>query len=95
LEITNEFTENHNFADKLGELWQSITLKKGVYQNFKHDKPVGKNLAIGVITHDDQEKIDALHLMIDHITKTEQFIIEKGQTNQRTFGYSTRKYATR
>nr|WP_225873528.1 inovirus-type Gp2 protein [Acinetobacter baumannii] len=91
----NEFTENHNFADKLGELWQSITLKKGVYQNFKHDKPVGKNLAIGVITHDDQEKIDALHLMIDHITKTEQFIIEKGQTNQRTFGYSTRKYATR
>lgn len=32
-------------------------LKKGVYQNFKHDKPVGKNLAIGVITHDDQEKL--------------------------------------
>lgn len=91
----NALTEDKNFAEKLGELWQSITLKKGVYQNFKHDKPVGKNLAIGVITHDDQEKIDALHLMIDHITKTEQFIIEKNQINQRTFGYSTRKYAKR
>lgn len=91
----NTFIEDKNFADKLGELWQNITLKKGIYQSFNHDKRVGKNLAIGMLTYDDQEKIDALHVMIDHITKTEQFIIEKGQINQRTFGYSTRKYATR
>lgn len=91
----NTSTENKNFADKLGELWQSITLKKGVYQNFNDDEKTNKNLAIGLITHDDQEKNDTLHLMIDHITKTEQFILEKNQINQRTFGYSTRKCTTR
>ena len=91
----NTFTEDKNFADKLGELWQNITLKKGIYQNFNYDEQANKNLAIGMLTYNDQKKIDALHMVIDHITKTEQFIIEKGQINQRTFGYSTRKYATR
>ena len=91
----NTFTEDKNFADKLGELWQNITLKKGIYQNFNYDEQANKNLAIGMLTYNDQKKIDALHMVIDHITKTEQFIIEKGQINQRTFGYSTRKYAAR
>lgn len=88
-------TEDKKFADKLGELWQSITFKKGVYQNFNHDEKANKNLAIGVLTYDNQEKISALHMEIDHITKTEQFILEKSQISQRTFGYSTRKYTTR
>ena len=91
----NTFTEDKNFAYKLGELWQKITLKKGIYQSFNHEEQVRKNLAIGILTHDDQEKIDSLNKMIDHITKTEQFILERSQINQRTFGYSTRKYATR
>ena len=34
-------------------------------------------------------------LVTQYDVATEQFIIEKGQINQRTFGYSTRKYATR
>ncbi len=91
----NTFTEDKNFAYKLGELWQKITLKKGIYQSFNHEEQVRKNLAIGILTHDDQEKIDSLNKMIYHITKTEQFIHERSQINQRTFGYSTRKYATR
>ncbi|WCE62822.1 hypothetical protein PL331_19720 (plasmid) [Acinetobacter baumannii] len=70
-------------------------LKKGIYQSFNHEEQVRKNLAIGILTHDDQEKIDSLNKMIYHITKTEQFILERSQINQRTFGYSTRKYATR
>ena len=45
-----------------------------------------------MLTHNDEEKIEALFGVVNYITKTEQFIIEKTQVNQRTFGYSTRKY---
>ena len=31
-------------------------------------------------------------MVVDYITKVDQFIIEKTLTNHRTFGYSTRKY---
>ncbi|EPQ3440649.1 YagK/YfjJ domain-containing protein, partial [Acinetobacter baumannii] len=62
----NTFTEDKNFAYKLGELWQKITLKKGIYQSFNHEEQVRKNLAIGILTHDDQEKIDSLNKMIYH-----------------------------
>lgn len=51
----NTFTEDKNFADKLGELWQNITLKKGIYQNFNYDEQANKNLAIGMLTYNDQK----------------------------------------
>ncbi|MFY6009236.1 hypothetical protein ACOUVN_07815, partial [Acinetobacter baumannii] len=43
------------------------------------------------LVHDDQEKINALYMVVDYITKVDQFIIEKTLKNHRTFGYSTRK----
>lgn len=88
----NTYKQDTFFAQQLGELWQSITLEKGTYYSCNHNKASYKKLAIGMLVHDDQEKIDALHGVVDYITKADQFIIEKTLTNQRTFGYSTRKY---
>lgn len=88
----NLYKQDTYFAQQLGELWKSITQNKGSYHSCNHDKVSYKKLAIGTLAHDDQEKIDTLYLVVDYITKTDQFIIEKTPTNLRTFGYSTRKY---
>lgn len=50
-----------------------------------------KKLALGILVHDDHEKIETLYSVVDYITKADQFIIEKTLKNHRTFGYSTRK----
>ena len=79
------------FAQQLGELWKSVTQNKGTFHSCNHAKGSYRKLAIGTLAHDDQEKIDTLYLVVDYITKADQFIIEKTPTNHRTFGYSTRK----
>lgn len=88
----NTYKQDTFFADQLGKLWKSITQNKGTYHSCNHDKESYVKLAIGMLTHNDEEKIEALFGVVNYITKTEQFIIEKTQVNQRTFGYSTRKY---
>ena len=80
------------FVDQLAKLWKEITLNKGTYHSCNHNKGSYRKLAIGTLVHDDQEKINALYMVVDYITKVDQFIIEKTLTNHRTFGYSTRKY---
>lgn len=80
------------FVDQLVKLWKEITLNKGTYHSCNHNKGSYRRLAIGTLVHDDQEKINALYMVVDYITKVDQFIIEKTLTNYRTFGYSTRKY---
>ncbi|BBF77289.1 inovirus-type Gp2 protein [Acinetobacter nosocomialis] len=80
------------FVDQLAKLWKEITLNKGTYHSCNHNKGSYKRLAIGTLVHDDLEKINALYMVVDYITKVDQFIIEKTLTNHRTFGYSTRKY---
>ena len=80
------------FVDQLAKLWKEITLNKGTYHSCNHNKGSYRTLAIGTLVHDDQEKINALYMVVDYITKVDQFIIEKTLTNYRTFGYSTRKY---
>ena len=85
--------KNHTFyADLLGNLWRKITQDKGTYHSCNHNKAAYKKLAIGMLVHDDQEKVDILFSVVDYITKVDQFIIEKTLTNYRTFGYSTRKF---
>ena len=84
---------NHSFyADQLCKLWMSITQNKGYYYNCNNKMKSYKKLALGILVHDDHEKIDTLHSVVDYITKADQFIIEKTLKNHRTFGYSTRKY---
>lgn len=88
----NLYKQDTYFAQQLGELWKSITQNKGSYHSCNHDKASYKKLAIGILVHDDHEKIDALYLLVvKYLTKTSQFIIEKSQIKQRIFGYSTRK----
>lgn len=79
------------FVGQLIKLWKDITLNKGYYYSCNHNKGSYRKLAIGTLVHDDQEKINALYMVVDYITKVDQFIIEKTLKNQRTFGYSTRK----
>ncbi|NNG76129.1 inovirus-type Gp2 protein [Acinetobacter sp. ANC 4277] len=79
------------FVDQLIKLWKSITQNKGSYYSCNHNKASYKKLAIGILVHDDHEKIDTLYSVVDYITKADQFIIEKTLKNHRTFGYSTRK----
>ncbi|MDR0003378.1 inovirus-type Gp2 protein [Acinetobacter sp. 11367] len=79
------------FIDQLAKLWNDITLNKGTYHSCNHNKSSYRKLAIGTLVHDDQEKINALYMVVDYITKVDQFIIEKTLKNHRTFGYSTRK----
>ncbi len=80
------------YADQLCKLWMSITQNKGYYYSCNHNKTAYKKLALGILVHDDHEKIETLYSVVDYITKTDQFIIEKTLKNHRTFGYSTRKY---
>jgi hypothetical protein len=88
----NIHKQDTHFADLLGRLWKSITQNKGTYHSCNHDKASYQKLAIGMLVHDDKEKIDTLYeVVVNYITKTSQFIIEKSQVKQRTFGYSTRK----
>lgn len=88
----NTFKQDTHFAGLLGKLWKDITLNKGIYHSCNHNKGAYRKLAIGMVVYDDQEKIDILYEVVDYITKTSQFIIEKSQVKQRTFGHSTRKY---
>lgn len=88
----NIYKRDTFFAQQLGDLWQSITQNKGTYHSCNHDKLAYKKLAIGMLVHNDEEKINTLYEVVDYITKTSQFIIEKSQIRQRAFGYSTRKY---
>ena len=88
----NLYKQDTYFAQQLGELWKSITQNKGSYHSCNHDKAFYQKLAIGMLVHNDLEKIDTLYeVVVKYITKTSQFIIEKNQVKQRTFGYSTRK----
>lgn len=83
---------NHTFyADQLCKLWMSITQNKGYYYNCNNKMKSYKKLALGILVHNDHEKIDTLHSVVDYITKADQFIIEKTLKNHRTLGYSTRK----
>ncbi len=83
---------NHSFyADQLCKLWMSITKNKGYYYNCNNKMKSYKRLALGILVHDDHEKIETLYSVVDYITKADQFIIEKTLKNHRTFGYSTRK----
>lgn len=79
------------YADQLCKLWMSITQNKGYYYSCNHNKTAYKKLALGILVHDDHEKIETLYSVVDYITKADQFIIEKTLKNHRTFGYSTRK----
>ena len=88
----NLYKQDTYFAKQLGELWKSITQNKGSYHSCNHDKAFYQKLAISMLVHNDLEKIDTLYeVVVKYITKTSQFIIEKNQVKQRTFGYSTRK----
>lgn len=91
----NLYKQDTYFADLLGDLWRKITQDKGTYHSCNHNKAAYKKLAIGMLVHNDQEKVDVLFSVVDYITKVDQFIIEKMLSNYRTFGYSTRKYEKR
>jgi hypothetical protein len=78
----NIYKQDTYFADLLGKLWKNITQNKGAYHSCNHDKAFYQKLAIGTLVHNDQEKIDALdQLVVNYLTKTSQFIIEKVKSN--------------
>lgn len=88
----NIYKQDTFYADLLGKLWKKMTKDKGTFHSCNHNKESYKNVAIGLVAHNDHEKIETLDKVVDYITKPEQFILERSEIRQRIFGYSTRKY---
>ncbi|EMP6686306.1 TPA: inovirus-type Gp2 protein [Acinetobacter baumannii] len=79
------------YAQKLGELWKQVTDDQGIFHNCNASKFKYRNLAIGCISHDDEEARKNLEIVMSYLSKTDQFLMEKTLKKYRVFGTSTRK----
>lgn len=87
----NKYAKDAYYAQKIGELWQQITQGHGIYYNCNASKFKYRRLAIGCISHDDEQARETLNLVLEYIAKVDQFLIEKTLIKYHTFGRSSRK----
>lgn len=87
----NKYANDSYYAQKLGELWQHITQGHGIYHNCNASKFKYRKLAIGCISHDDEQARETLNLVLKYIAKVDQFLMEKTLIKYHTFGRSSRK----
>ena len=86
----NKHFKDTYFAQMLGELWIEITENQGIFHNCNASKFKYRNLAIGCISHDDEEARQNLEIVMSYLSKTDQFLMEKTLKKYRVFGTSTR-----
>lgn len=79
------------YAQKLGELWKKVTDDQGIFHNCNASKFKYRNLAIGCISHDDEEARKNLEIVMSYLSKTDQFLMERTLKKYRVFGTSTRQ----
>ena len=72
----NKYQKDAYYADQIGQVWQEITERQGIYFNCHRDKFKYRHLAIGMAKHDDQEFFDNLDQVLIYICKQDQFLIE-------------------
>lgn len=87
----NKHFKDTYFAQRLGELWKKVTDDQGIFHNCNASKFKYRNLAIGCISHDDEEARQNLEIVMSYLSKTDQFLMEKTLKKYRVFGTSTRK----
>lgn len=87
----NKHFKDAYFVQMLGELWMEITEKQGIFHNCNKSKFKYRHLAIGCISHDDEEARKNLEIVMSYLSKTDQFLMEKTLKKYRVFGTSTRK----
>lgn len=79
------------FVQMMGDWWKEITEKQGLFHNCNKSKFKYRYLAIGPISHDDEEARKNLEIVMSYLSKTDQFLMEKTLKKYRVFGTSTRK----
>lgn len=87
----SKHSKDSYYAQKLGELWKQVTDDQGIFHNCNASKFKYRNLAIGCISHDDEEARQSLEIVMSYLSKTDQFLMEKTLKKYRVFGTSTRK----
>ncbi|WP_180040019.1 inovirus-type Gp2 protein [Acinetobacter sp. YH12218] len=87
----SKHSKDSYYAQKLGELWKQVTDDQGIFHNCNASKFKYRNLAIGCISHDDEEARKNLEIVMSYLSKTDQFLMEKTLKKYRVFGTSTRK----
>ena len=81
------FRKDAHYADRFGEYWEKrVTKGRGTYFNCNRHPLNYKKVGIGMIKHDDQDKLMILkEQVIGYLTKEDQYLKIKGR---RTFGRS-------
>lgn len=87
----SKHSKDSYYAQKLGELWKRVTDDQGIFHNCNKSKFKYRRLAIGPISHDNEEARQNLEIVMSYLSKTDQFLMEKTLKKYRVFGTSTRK----
>jgi hypothetical protein len=87
----SKHSKDSYYAQKLGELWKRVTDDQGIFHNCNKSKFKYRRLAIGPISHDNEEARQNLEIVMSYLSKTDQFLMEKTFKKYRVFGTSTRK----
>ena len=85
----SKHSKDSYYAQKLGELWKTVTDEQGIFHNCNTSKFKYRHLAIGCISHDDEARQN-LEIVMSYLSKTDQFLMEKTLKRYRVFGTSTR-----
>lgn len=72
-------SQDIKLAQQIGEIWKKVVGSEGVYHNCNLDAHKGKyrDIGIGTLHRNDQEKYQYLIAAIRYITKRDQFIVHK------------------
>ena len=84
----NYHQKDQILADEFGKVWLEVSKGKGTYFSANAVKEKYKNLAIGMLRHDDDKAFKALLTVIKYFAKDEQFAATPVGHRIRTFGTS-------
>lgn len=73
----NKYQNDAYYAEQIGSYWCTFTKDQGFYFNCNRNKLRYRNLAIGMVRHENQAMFDNLDKVLVYICKQDQFIIDK------------------
>lgn len=85
----NQHKKDEILADKFGKAWLQVAQGKGAYFSVNAIKERYKNLAIGMLCHDDDKAFSTLLLkLVNYFVKNEQLVFVPFSHRLRAFGTS-------